>query len=576
MRRLFTSFCFLTLLAVPALAGESMVRVALVAEHTGVAAGQPFRVGILLEPPPGWHTYYKNPGDAGMATALAWTLPPGFSAGDIDWPEPEQMHEGSLTVYGYGGQVFLPVTIVPPASLDASATYPVKVKATWLACKNICIPESANLEIDLPVVAAPAPSAQAGLFKPAHHHPPAAATPFLPLILLAAMLGGLILNLMPCVLPVLSLKALAIAKKSGREHHVVIHMGIAYTLGILLSFAIIGGALLALRQGGEAIGWGYQMQSPAFVGFLIYLLFMVGLNLSGLFHLPVLLGGVGGGIAAESSARGSFFTGVLAVMVATPCTAPFMAPAVGVALTLPSWEAMLIFEALGFGLASPFLAVSLFPKLLRFLPKPGVWMETFKELLAFPMYASVIWLLWVLSMQTGGGVTVALSGMLAIVIIIWMKKLFGEDGAYRITALALYALVLGLSLPALNQMELGGMQRKMDEMGITAVDYSAEKLAELRKTGTPVFVDATAAWCITCQLNGRTVIHTTRVMEAFKQHGVTLMVADWTRRNDDITEFLSSFGYKGVPLYVFYPAHGKPVVLPQLLTQDKVIETISR
>ena len=252
-------------LAAPALADAPIVHASLVAEQTGIAAGKALRVGVLLATPPGWHTYYKNPGDAGMATTLEWTLPPGFSASDIDWPPPETMHEGPLTVYGYSKNVFLPVTITPPPTLSTSS-YPIKVKATWLACKDICIPESADLKINLPVVAVPA--AQTGLFRPTHRDAPTANSPFLPLMLLAALLGGLVLNLMPCVLPVLSLKALAIVKKSGHEHSVVIRMGIAYTLGILLSFAVIAGVLLALRQGGEAIGWGYQMQSPAFVGFL--------------------------------------------------------------------------------------------------------------------------------------------------------------------------------------------------------------------------------------------------------------------------------------------------------------------
>jgi thiol:disulfide interchange protein len=400
---------------------------------------------------------------------------------------------------------------------------------------------------------------------------------WLPVVMLLAVLGGLVLNLMPCVLPVLSLKALAIAKKSGHEHKVVVRMGVAYTLGILVSFGVIAGILIALRQAGESVGWGYQMQSPAFVAFLIYLLFLVGLNLSGLFHLPVLLGNVG--IGDETSAKGSFFTGVLATMVATPCTAPFMASAVGVALTLPAFESLLVFEALGFGLALPFLAISLFPRLLRFLPKPGAWMDTFKQLLAFPMYASVIWLLWVLTLQTGaGGMVVALTGMLAIIIVIWMKQMFSEESkAYRVVALVIYALVIGVSLPALSRMEIGShAAESMEKMGFETVMFSKAKLAELQSAGKPVFVDATAAWCITCQFNGRVAIRTERVMNAFKEKGVTLMIADWTSRNDEITEFLSGFGYKGVPLYVFYPAHGQPVVLPQLLTEDIVINAISQ
>lgn len=581
-----TVFISLLLLLYPAITSaqegsQPVVHATLVAEHTGIAPGKAFRVGVFLEPKPGWHTYYKDPGDAGLATTLAWTLPQGFSAGEIDWPPFTKDKEGTLNVNIYPGKVLLPVTITPPT--DIRGTIPLKVKAEWLVCKDICIPESVELQLMLPVTATPVDSPSAALFKEKANAPPTSSgeTPVnLPLILLLAVLGGLVLNLMPCVLPVLSIKALTVVKKSGHEHRAVVRQGIAYTLGILVSFTVIASILIGLRQGGEAIGWGYQMQSPAFVGFLIYLLFMVGLSLSGLFHLPVLLGSVS---ADESSAKGSFFTGVLATAVATPCTAPFMASAVGVALTLPPVEALLIFEALGLGLALPFLLISFFPALRRFLPKPGLWMETFKELLAFPMYASVIWLLWVLALQTGaGGMVVALSGLLAVVIVIWMKRFFEEGGThYRLTALLAYALILAVSLPSLSRMEImsptvANMERMGKKMGFETVEFSKAALDKLRAEGKPVFIDATAAWCITCQVNARVAINTHRVMDAFKEHNVTLMIADWTRRNDEITEFLSSFGYKGVPLYVFYPAKGEPVVLPQLLTQDIVIEAISK
>lgn len=605
-----------------------------------------------------------------MATSFTWALPEGFTASPIDWPVPQQLNEGPLSTYSYIGTVFLPATITAPANLNETS-YTLKVKADWLVCEDICIPESADLELTLPVAATAQPTGQNALFeahlkqmphvittpgsyywennkitftlsiselkdKTAHKlsffprqfniisytakpefsvsadtltftidgagtHPQdtvtglltlnnsvydvsfapssgaiTAAAPqtiFLPTLLLLALLGGLVLNLMPCVLPVLSIKALAIAKKSGAPQKHVVKQGMAYTLGILVSFAVIAGILLALRSAGESVGWGYQMQSPAFVGFLIYLLFMVGLNLSGYFHLPVLLGNTGSDIANESSARGSFFTGVLATAVATPCTAPFMASAVGIALTLPSWQALLIFEALGFGLALPFLLISLFPALRRFLPKPGQWMNTFKELLAFPMYASVIWLLWVLTLQTGTmGMVIALSGLLIIILIIWMKSLFSNVAVYRLIALIAYIFLLGISLPLLNGSE--PMAAVTQEEGITVVSYSAEKLSELRKAGTPVYVDATAAWCITCQVNARVALHTDRTMEVFKREGIALMIADWTRRNDDITAFLTSFGYKGVPLNVFYPAEGEPRILPQILTEDIVINTI--
>jgi len=686
MRQFLSLFCLGLLLASPGFAEQSsqqkIVKASLVTDVASIVPGSPFHVGVILAPKEGWHTYWENPGDAGVPTTLAWTLPASFTNSEIQWPVPMRIIEGPLAVYGYPWPMLLPVTVTPPSSLHEGESYSFKVKANWLVCKDICIPESADLDMMLSVSAKTAPSEVAEIFAaheahlplmldaPAsysnddktltlslplesvdtknlksvmffprqenliryavdqtfstddHHfyimseraggkpegdisglvllqsnegkyhilditfspsgHVAAAAPPtgnsgslWFPVVLLLAVIGGLILNLMPCVLPVLSLKALSIAKKSDREHAHVMSQGVAYTLGILVTFALFSGVLLSLRQGGEAIGWGYQMQSPAFVGFLIYLLFLVGLSLSDIFHLPVLLGNVGNTIASESSTKGSFFTGVLAVAVATPCTAPFMASAVGAALTLPAWQAMLVFECLGLGLALPFLLISIFPATLRFLPKPGAWMETFKELLAFPMYASVIWLLWVLTLQTGaGGMVVMLSGMLVIVVALWMSSLFVNGSAiYRAMALCLFALTLITTLPMLSRMEITSIMAQ----DVDHLPFSKAKLDELRAAGKPVFVDATAAWCITCQVNASVAIHTKNTMEAFKENNVTFMEADWTRRNPEISDFLQSFGYQGVPLYVFYPADkGEPVVLPQLLTEDIVINTVRR
>ncbi len=400
-----------------------------------------------------------------------------------------------------------------------------------------------------------------------------------PVALLLALLGGIILNLMPCVLPVLSLKALGLVKKSGHQRKSIIQQGIAYMLGTAASFAVISGLLLSLRAGGEAVGWGYQMQSPAFVAALIYLLFLVGLSLSGVFHLPVLLGNIGNKTTSEGSARGSFLTGVLATAVATPCTAPFMAPAVGAALTMPAWQALLVFQALGFGLALPFLLICFFPALLALLPKPGAWMETFKQLMAFPMYASVIWLLWVLTLQTGvGGMVITLTALLIFVGIIWLRAFFARiSSAYPAFALIATLLTMATTMHMLSGLETTVlMEQPPATRSITTIPYSKTALASLRAAGKPVYVDATAAWCITCQVNASVALHTVRTMAAFEQQGITLMIADWTRRNDEITAFLADFGYNGVPLNVFYPAGDTdPIVLPQILSEDIVIQTVT-
>jgi thiol:disulfide interchange protein DsbD len=656
----------------------------LISEQEAVTPGKTMRLGLVLNHETGWHSYWENPGEAGIPTTLEWTLPEGFSASRIDWPLPKQLREGPLLVHSYYGQFLLPVTITIPSTLtDGNVTF--KLKADWLVCKEICIPESAELELALPVadsteetiyasmfethdqtkpkaakekglydiqakrfsLSFPLAALEGGKISSAIFFPreqghivysseqktkvdgdtltltttatdnlptgelsgflavetesgsraydiklvagqvaapaavPLAATPESSLgfvaALLLAILGGVILNLMPCVLPVLSLKALAIAKKTGHERAHVAKVGIAYTLGILVSFGLIAGVLIGLQHSGESVGWGYQMQSPVFVAFLVYLLFLVGLNLSGLFDLPVLLGNQATALN-DSSAKGSFATGVLATAVATPCTAPFMASAVGFALTLPSWQAMLIFLSLGFGLALPFLLISLFPALLRFLPKPGAWMETFKQFLAFPMYASVIWLLWVLGLQTGiGGVAVALIAMLVIVITIWMKRLFAYESKWYLPVAGLMVITaIAYSFSSINKLEAPRtMPAAVSAHDVETVDYSPSKLAELRAAGKPVFLDATAAWCITCKVNAAVAIHTDGSMKAFKDSGTILMIADWTLKNAEITELLKSFGYQGVPLYVYYPPGGEPMVLPQVLTESLVIQTIT-
>lgn len=678
MKALF-SFTLSLFFAFAAYAQEQQQPIAtasLLSDKASIAAGQPFRIALRLSAEPGWHTYWENPGDAGLATTMEWTLPEGFSEDGIDWPPPVRINEGPLAIYGYDATIFLPVTITPPETLDIPS-YNFHVKANWLICKEICIPESAELDITLPtgtgedaadiaffaahdavkptVIPFPADyntldnklilsvplsllniekidaaeffPRQSGVIKytgaqqasvenahilvtaeRAEGELPASLSGLLyvtsgenkktfdislvqkvsattlekhteqtqdksfAVLLLFALVGGLILNLMPCVLPVLSLKALALVKKAGGERGKVRMQGLAYTAGILLSFALFAGILLALKSAGEAVGWGFQMQSPAFVGFLVYLLFLVGLNLSNVFHLPILFGTVGASIANEDSARGSFFTGVLATAVATPCTAPFMASAVGAAIALPGWQAMLIFLSLGLGLALPFLLVSLFPILLKILPKPGAWMETFKHILAVPMYLSVLWLLWVLWQQTGiGGAAIAVAGM-----VIFTAALLAKKYLPRYALLAVFALIFVGTLPVIGHLEKdSSMPSTALTHNVDAVLYSKDALAELRAAHKPVFLDATAAWCITCQVNAKVAIHTEATMKLFKEKNITLMVADWTRKNPEITALLAEFGFQGVPMVVYYPANGDPVVLPQLLSESIIADTLT-
>lgn len=555
---------------------ENVVRASLLSDTYSVNAGEDIKAQILLDTPEGWHTYYKEPGDAGLPTKLEWELPQGFSAGEIQWPHPTKFSEGNLTTYGYSGYTLLPVTLKAPDKIDKKS-YSFSVRAQWLVCSKICIPEEQTVTIELPAGEKLIADADTKTKEPQKTEAsiPAGSIPDVSIVALLttlslALLGGLVLNVMPCVLPILSLKTLSLVKKSGHVRAHTAKYGIAYTLGVLLSFLVIALFIIGLQQGSEAVGWGFQMQSPTFIGFLVYLLFLVGLNLSGVFYLPVIFGGLGNNITHGNSLRGSFFTGVLATLVATPCTAPFMASAVGAALLLPPWAAMLVFLTMGFGLALPFLLISIFPGLLKFLPRPGAWMEQFKQFLAFPIYASVVWLLWVLGKQTGiDGAALAMCGLLLIIFIIWLQKVNSKCNIlFRIFFLIAALVMLMAIVFALGKTNITNADH---------IPYSPAELSRLRSENKAVYVDVTAAWCITCQLNKNVALDTKNTQKAFKDNDVTLMVADWTSKNPQITEFLHSFGYNGVPLNVFYPANGAaPVILPQILSERVVIDTISK
>lgn len=393
--------------------------------------------------------------------------------------------------------------------------------------------------------------------------------------LLFALLGGMVLNLMPCVFPVLSIKALSLVKIADKHPNLARMHGISYTLGVVLSFLAIAATLLALKSTGAQIGWGFQLQSPLVVGGLAYLLFIIGLNLMGYFELGNKFANTGNSLAQGQGLGGSFFTGILATLVATPCTAPFMAAAIGFALTQSAFINLSVFAALGFGLALPYLALSFAPALQRIMPKPGAWMNTFKELLAFPMFIAAIWLVWVLSKQAGPtGVLQILIGMSAIGFGIW---LFGKStGKIILKALAIITFIIAgfmLIMPTAQMNETGSSQtQKFGE------SFSTEKLNTLiANEDTPIFVEMTAAWCITCKANHAIAINKTSTKKAFADNKVRYLIGDWTNQDPEITKYLNSYGRNGVPIYVFYGARDKASgqrpaakVLPQILTPKTI------
>jgi len=425
----------------------------------------------------------------------------------------------------------------------------------------LTVRDRSGLETDVTLRAAP------GTAQP----PAPPATAQIRHILGLAFLGGLVLNLMPCVFPVLAMKVVGLAgaaRGRARKH------AAAYTAGVLVAFAVVGAALLAARAAGTAAGWGFQFQSPAFVTAMAWLLFGVGLNLSGVFEIGAGMVGAGQGLTRHSGQLGSFFTGLLAVVVATPCTAPFMGVAIAAGLAAPPAVTMLVFLAMGLGMALPYVLLAVIPGIGRSAPKPGRWMEILRQALAFPMYAASAWLVWVISQQAGpAGVLGTAAGLVLLGFAAWVlgatqqaagrSRRIGQSFAAAAVLAALAVLSGIATAPAVSAVSVAG------KAGVEA--FSAERLAALRAEGRPVFVNMTAAWCVTCLVNERVAISTDAVQRAFTDRQVAYLKGDWTRQDPAITHYLRENGRDGVPLYVYYPPRGQPDVLPQILTENTLL-----
>ncbi|AUN95392.1 protein-disulfide reductase DsbD family protein [Pseudazoarcus pumilus] len=666
----------------------------LVASAQAVAPGDTVTVGLAKTIIPGWHTYWRNPGDSGLATTIDWQTPEGAAVGDIEWPAPERHSLGPVTNYGYEGEVTLLSPLTVPADAAPGMTIALRAAVSWLVCADICIPEDVELELTLPVAQAtrgdghpaidaararlPQPSPWAArhavgedglwlavdagalpegardiwfypydwgridqsapqalsrtadgivLAAPRGQAPPADAplagvlviredtadglltTAFevsaprvdaiapgepvarddggaapsigLGMALLFALAGGLILNLMPCVFPVLAMKVLALVRSGGDAAGVRGH-GLAYLAGVLASFALLAAVVLALQQGGARLGWGFQFQSPVFVVMVAWLLFAVGLNLSGVFTLGGgRLAGIGQSLTARGGHSGSFFTGVLAAVVATPCTAPFMGAAIGFAMTQPPASLVAIFLALGLGLPLPFVVLAWRPALVARLPRPGAWMERFKQFLAFPMYGAAVWLVWVLALQAGAdGVLVAAGGMLAIALAAWLYDATWASAARlrrgaQATAAMLVVATLAVGSGLATQPRETQAAARAGAL-LAHEPYAPERFDALRAEGRAVFVNMTAAWCITCIVNEQVALERADVAAAFAERDIAYLKGDWTNQDAAITAVLERFGRSGVPLYLYYPpgAGSEAVVLPQILTPDIVLDAI--
>ncbi|MES2769204.1 MAG: thioredoxin family protein [Bdellovibrionota bacterium] len=608
-------FCTMNLFAAESeMQRRDHVIVSLIADHDQISSNQDFKVGLKFIIEKGWHIYWKNPGDSGTAPKIKWEQSK-VQISSFSWPTPHIFHIEPLANYGYEKEVIFPMEVK-----FSGNNFQLAGEASWLVCKIECIPGKAQLKLTIPVgeeeisfsdskeiekylsLKAIATndiklsldqdastfklkfssedmdlkSFEKAYFFPndgtyiAHAAPQEMSTDknhieltikksdsltenpefidgvlalekkgeprlsfevsseakgaglSLWMALAFAFLGGLILNLMPCVFPVISIKILGFVDSSQKTNTEISNHGWAYTAGVLLSFLILSGALLILRSLGQSLGWGFQLQSPYFVIFMMVLFFLIALNLWGVFEIGENLAGVGNKVSRQKGYGGSFFTGILATLVATPCTAPFMGSALGFAITLPPIQSVFIFLMLGFGMAVPYLILSYFPSWIRKLPKPGPWMITFKKILAIPMLLTVVWLGWVLSLQ------------------LQSPENIKNEGAW--------------------------------------ISYSETELQKLRDEGAPVFVDFTAAWCITCQVNKKVVLNTDKIQLAFKEAGVVLMKADWTNQDPVITKALAAFDRNSVPLYILYTKNkdDKPLVLPEILTDDIVLNSLKK
>jgi thiol:disulfide interchange protein len=657
--------------AVPAAAQDAPHLTAqLIPESSTPAAGARTTLAILMTPQPGWHGYWKTPGDTGFPMKIAWTLPKGAQAGEPAYPVPTTLVIAGLMNHVYEKPYALLVPLNVPAGLAKGMALSVSAKLDYLVCSaSLCVPESATVSTALTVgdgapdamsaarfddwrkalprslgssarfetkagklrLAVPLPAAMSladphlfvateGAVSPAAPQSfsrngdtlvvetaigptapasldavlalgdgsglsftaqpgavPAAGAPLsatagagsehgmLMLALIAfasAVLGGLILNIMPCVFPILSLKALSLARAGGDER-TVRREALAYSAGVILVCVALGGLILAIRAAGTQVGWAFQLQDARVIFALILLTVAIGFNLAGLFELGAVT--AGSELAGKGGTAGAFWTGALAAFVATPCTGPFMAGALGVALVLPVGAALLIFAGLGFGLSLPFLALGYVPALRRILPKPGSWMETFRHVLAVPMFLTALGLMWVLGHQTApNGVVLALGAAMLLVFGLWVTGM--RQRRFKAAAWTPAAAALLLALGSIALLPKAGAAAAVDA-GATSQPFDEAQLAALQAQRKPVFLYFTADWCLSCKVNERVAIERAETEEAFRKAGVVTMVGDWTDGDAKIGKFLEAHGRSGVPLYLWYtPGNPQPQELPQILT----------
>ena len=697
-------------------------RASLVADVARATPGTSMTVGVLLRMDPGWHTYWVNPGESGLATTVRWTVGPGVVVSGLLWPLPEKTIEaGEVLTYGYANETMLLATVQLPATMPAQGAVKLQAEVAWLECEKTCVPGSATVTLTVPIgeKSTPSPDAprialyRAAIPRPLNtqddiavsittvadtlgiivtpssgvqlaligadapdffpssenspvagrtstvvtgngaviriplaaaekdrtaeirgvlvyrcaggmrkgveivHAPTRATSPLdrqfvtgrstggdIPLIMYVglAIIGGLLLNIMPCVLPVIALKIFGLVKMAGDEPKKVRRLGWMFSLGILASFLVLALIVILLKIAGQQVGWGFQFQEPIFVIVMSALVFAFGLSLFGVFEIRLpgaAVAGVSAVITQQEHTGGkgyaaSFAEGVFATILATPCTAPFLGSALGFAFAQPTGIILLIFAAVAFGMALPYLLLTARPTWQRFLPKPGAWMETAKQFMGFLMMATLLWLLYILGKQLGMEAVIwTCAFLLMIGLACWLIGRFATLTASRaavwITWVAASIVAIGGYVAFIEgaldvRAAIAGTPVASSGTGNTRSNevawepFSLPALESYLQKERPVFLDFTAEWCLTCKVNERTIIADQRVQDKLRTSGIVTMKADWTNRNPDITRLLAKFGRSGVPLYVLFP-HGRPnepLILPEVLTPTILLEALER
>ena len=666
--KLFLIFC-VSLIPTISLA-DNIVEVSdstieLLTESNLIEPGDELLVGFKFSLSPGWHTYWVNPGDAGEGASIKWNLPRDVKASKILWPGPERIPVEPLMTFGYENEVVLLTKIYTSKNTDIPLT--LNALVSWYTCKEICIPQEA--EVSIPIkLGFKSPSSSNKLLKQTLENVP---TPFkgtyrvqslddsyiiqgqfednkqydsiyffprfygltdyvesqlyeknkdsfslqvqpsglkiehesfegvlatekdgrlsyfeinhslssvnssqefsVLTLIIFAFFGGLILNVMPCVFPILSIKILRFVEQSENSSYKTFKQGCLFSVGVIVSFLLIAALLISLKSGGESIGWGYQLQSPIVVSLLFYLFIVMGY----IFMSNIIIGSSLARLSLISSSKGdsleSFLTGVLAVIVASPCTAPFMGSAIGFALLQPSFYSILIFLGLGIGFSLPYLVLSAKPSLLSFLPKPGQWMETFKQFMAFPMWASALWLLWVLSGQVDSQEIIqVLLGALIITIGLWLLEKNKSESNWVKWMIRLPFVLLLIFALWLVPTTYSDSDETQDQLA-----YTPQLLEDLREENNLVFLNFTADWCITCKVNEAVALKTSEVSKVLAEKNITYLEADWTRKDPIISETLEQYGRTGLPLYLLFPSEGDPLILPEILTEDILLSYLN-